>query len=220
MIDIRRWLRFALLILAVAALPATLAAQGPRLQGEVIDQSGAPVGGVAVSVHRVTEAGGAEVGRAVTDAEGRFTIELDAAPADGVYFAATRFEGNLYMGEVFRGLSEVPAEYRIVIGSGGIAGGPAVTPPPPPSTGRGIGVLLIFAAAGVAAVSIPFLRSRRDPRAARGILAEIAVLDEEFASRPESARARGEAEYRAARAALRARLKALAVAESNAADDH
>lgn len=208
--------RIIYLILALLAFPATLAAQGSRLQGEVVDLSGLPVGGITVSLHRVTGTGGAEVGRAVTGADGRFEIELGGELAEGVYFAATRFEGTLYMGDAFRNLSEMPAEYRIVIGSGGIAGGPAVASPPP-SSGQGLGVLLIFAAIGIAAIATPFLRGRRDPGAARGILAEIAELDEAFAAQPESARAQGESEYLATREKLLARLKARAVSGTNAA---
>lgn len=219
MIQISGWYRAAILFLSLLVFPALLVAQAPRLRGQVTDPAGLPVAGITVSLHRVSEGGGAEVGRALSDAEGRFEIELDPDLADGIYFAATRFDGTLYMGEPFRTVAEAPSDYRVVIGSGGVAGGPAVQAGEQPTEPQGLGVVLIFVALGVAAVGIPLWRSRRGPHAVRGVLVELAELDEHFAAQPGTTRTMSEPEYRAAREELRARLKLLAGAQADAADN-
>lgn len=213
------WCRVTILLFSLLVLPAVLAAQAPRLRGQVVDPAGQPIAGITVSLHRVAESGGAEVGRAVSDVDGRFEIELDPGLADGVYFAATRFEGTLYMGEPFRTVAEAPSDYRVVIGSGGFAGGLAVQGEESPSGQQGLGVLLIFVALGTAAVGLPLWRSRRGPHAMRGVLVELAELDEGYAAQTAPSRAMAESEYRAAREALRTRLRVLAGPKADAADN-
>ncbi len=211
-----------LTLLAVLVLPAAaqrLHAQSPELSGQVVDPAGLPVAGITVSLHRVTDSGGAEVGRAISDQEGRFAIGLEGASDGGVFFAATRFDGTLYMGEPFRTLAEAPTAYRIVIGSGGIAGGAAQQAPGRPADRQGW-VILLFTVLGVTAVALPFWRSRRGPRALRTLLADLAELEEDLAALPVEARATAEGEYLVAREALRTRLRALSGARTHAADLH
>lgn len=203
-------------------LPSIAGAQGPVLRGQVADPEGLPVAGITVSLHRVNDEGGMEVGKGVSDAAGNFEIEIDPALEGGVFFAATRFEGTLYMGEPFRSLTDLPAEYRVVVGEGGFAGGPAVQPAPnsapdPADERRGLGVILIFAAIGIAAIGLPIIRYRQGPYRARRILVEIAELDEDFSSQPAETQAIEEPDYRARRAALYSRLEELAVATTDAA---
>jgi hypothetical protein len=190
-------------------LPVLLHAQSPALRGQVVDPEGQAVAGITVSLHRVTDGGGAEVGRAVSDQEGRFEIDLSSG-GEGVYFAATRFEGALYMGEPFRTLAEVSEDYRIVIGVGGVAGGLAQQPPIGSTDQRpGWAGLLLFAIIGIAAVALPLRRARRGPLAVRTLLAEIAELDEGHTSLAAEAKKAAEGEYLAARTELFSRLRAL-----------
>jgi hypothetical protein len=219
------WVRLVLGLFAVPLLVGTGLAQGPILRGQVVDPDGLPVTGITVSLHHVTDSGGSEVGRAVSDQEGRFEIALVGEGNGGVYFAATRFDGTLYMGEPFRTLAEASADYRILIGAGGITGGsaagPALQPPGSPGDRQGRGaVALLLAAIGIAVVLFPLLRLRRGPLAVRTVLAELAELEEAHASRPGGPAAGTEAEYLAARAALHSRLRALSRPRVNAADLH
>lgn len=222
MIDSFNPRRLLPLLLLALLLPTGLSAQNPRLRGVVTDPEGLPVAGITVSLHRVSEQGGGEeVGRDVTGEDGRFEIVIGADHREGgVYFAATRFEGTLYMGEPFRSLADLPDgfDYPIIIGSGGITAGPAVQQPPAPPPSDGRGLVLIIAAAALLAISLPFLRSRRKDNA-REVLAEIARLDEEFAARPGGPSPESDPEYIAAREALQDRLKGLVGSGRNAADN-
>lgn len=192
-------------VLAVAPLAAQERAAGSGLVGRVIDAEGRAVAGVTVSVHRVSASGGAEVARSTADAEGRFELAFDTDSA-GTYFVATRYEGGLYVGPMFRDLSEAPPDYVLVVGRDPVAigAGPAVssTPPPRPSTWP---LLLAIGAVGAGVVLLPIATRRSRPRAARMLLHELAILEER--------RAEGrvaDAEYVEARTTLRNRLRDLA----------
>lgn len=216
----RSWLLLVLLLLP--ALAAAAQAQRPALRGQIVDPEGRAVAGVAVSLHHVSDGGGAEVGRAVSDLEGWFEIEFAGAgdAGDGVYFAATRFDGTLFMGEPFRSFAELPAAYQIVIGVGGIGGGPALSAPEGSVPSRGWGVFLLCAALGIVVVLLPFRRARRGPLAVRTLLADLAALDEGHAALSLETRTAGAAEYLSVREGLRARVWALAGTRTDAADQH
>lgn len=213
-------LSIPLLLLLGSVLASPLHAQYPVLRGQVVDPDGRPVSGISVTLHHVTDGGGAEVGRALSDHEGKFSIEPGEGVVGGVYFAATRFEGALYMGNPFRSLDEVTDDYRIVIGVGGIAGGAAFQEPPDSAAGQGWLVLLAFALLGLGAVVVPLRRGRRGPGSHRAILVELAELEECHALRSPEARQAAEGAYRAQRAALRARLQELSRVPVHAADHH
>lgn len=211
------------ILLAIFLITCTvgpLFAQNSVLRGRVVDPEGRPVAGITVTLHHVTEGGGAEVGRALSDQAGTFAIEASEEAAGGVYFAATRFEGALYMGTPLRSFAEAGDDYRIVIGEGGFAGGPAVGQPSGSGGGQGWVVLLLLALLGGAAVVIPLRRARRGPLALRSILSELAELEEGHARRTAEARQAAEGEYQELRDALRARLLELSGAPVHAADHH
>jgi hypothetical protein len=216
------WVRPLLALLIVPFLSAAATVQSPTLRGKIVDPEGRPVTGLPVSLHHVSETGGVEGGSAVTDREGHFEIDLDETGGDegGVYFAASRFDGSLYMGEPFRTVAEIPDPYQIVIGIGGIGGGPAMPMPSGESDSRGLGIVILVAALGLVAVLIPFWRGRRGPRAVRALLAELAELDEHQLSAPAEARPLGEAEYQMVRTRLRDRIRVLSGAGSDAADQY
>lgn len=96
----------------------SLHAQQAVLRGRVVNAAGEPVGDQAVSLHRVSAAGGTTVARATSGADGRFELTMTAAPSDALYFAATRYDGGLYIGTPFRLPAPAGSEYVIVVGPG------------------------------------------------------------------------------------------------------
>ncbi|HEX7117381.1 MAG TPA: hypothetical protein VF212_01250 [Longimicrobiales bacterium] len=207
----RRWtgsmgVAVALALLGAGAARAQDDAGRARLSGRVVDAEGRPVPGVAVSVHRVSRAGGAELARTTVGPDGRFELTFDAE-GEGTYFAATRYEGGLYVGAMFRDPGEAPADYVITVGRDpvAVAAGPATTgsaaPPPAPNPWP---LLLLVGAIGAAAVVLPLASWRRRPRALRALLHELAELEERGADP-----ALSPGEYEAERAALRGRIREL-----------
>ncbi len=181
----------------------------PTLRGRVIDPQGQPVAGIVVAVHRVSEVGGGgEVGRAATAEDGAFDVPLDTSE-DGIYFAATRYEGALYMGGMFRELDEVTSDYVIVVGQNAVAGGgPAVVPPPDPGPGATWPVLLVLGVVGGVFVLLPLMPKRRRHFAVRSLLLELAELEERGAAGDTPS------QYPAEREALRARIREISQSAS------
>jgi hypothetical protein len=75
-----------------------------RLTGTV--QSGGadgalPLGGALVTVYDATDGAPREVGRATTDAEGRFSLQSHAGRADGVFYATARGGADVLLTAVF-----------------------------------------------------------------------------------------------------------------------
>lgn len=201
-----RWVRAAAIAaacVAVGSAPSVAQEAGRRsgLAGRVVDAEGKGVAGITVSAHRVSQTGGTEVARATADPEGRFELTFDT-DTPGMYFVATRYEGGLYVGPMFRDLSEAPEDYVLVVGGDPIAigAGPAVAsgPPPAPPTWP---LLLIIGAIGAGVVLFPVVSRRNGPRAVRMLLHELAILEERRAAGrvPDD-------EYESSRAALRERL--------------
>lgn len=204
MMNPARVLLAALLTLSTASAAS---AQSSSLRGRVVDADGRPVPDVTVVLHHVTDAGGAEVGRAVSSADGVFVLELDSAPPGGVYFAATRHEGSLFMGAPFRTLREIEGtEYVIAVGVNAVGGAPTPGPPPPPGAGRGWAIGLIAGALGILFVVLPLAR-RRPGTDDRAVLLELAELEERFEAGDAELLADGGAAYRERRESLRARLR-------------
>lgn len=112
-------------LLPAATLPSGAGASGPetrpaqdarRLRGRVVlGPDSTPVSGVAVALHRIAGGSGAVVDRDTTDEDGRFRLRGAARPdsAGELYLAATRYEGVLYFGQVYRGGQRPPSPYRI-----------------------------------------------------------------------------------------------------------
>ena len=189
----------ALLLLGGARAAAAQAAS--TLQGQVVDSAGKPVAGQRLTLHRVNQTGGALVDSATTDAQGRFRIRIAAEPdTSAVFFAATRWQGQLYIGQPFKPPAPAGETYKVVGGvnpvqmgpatgggAGGMAaaqgaeGGAGAAPVPASDSNAGrwfLVVVLALVAAGAAGYGL--LGSSRDRRNARRreILARIAELDE------------------------------------------
>jgi hypothetical protein len=206
--------RIRIWLLAALAIPffAGGASAQSVLRGRVVGPSGEAVGGATVVLHRVGEGGGREVGRSESDGEGRFSIEFDREGGEGVYFAATRYEDQLYVGAFFRDPSEVAGEYVLRVGVNPVAGGGAAVPPGPRPEGGFPWIGLVIGAAAAAAVILPLRGAKRRPLATRAILAELAELEERGDAGEESRNRRDE---------LRTRLRGpSALAVQDAADPH
>lgn len=196
-----RRLRLAILALLVFALRA--AAQAPSaLKGVVVDPAGKPVASQKLTLHRVNATGGALVDSATTDANGRFTFRIPAeTDTSAVFFAATRWQGQLFIGQPFKPPAPTGETYTVTVGvnpvemgpatgGGGAPGGMGATPPEQAAPARDdsnagrwfLVVVLALVAAG--AIAYALLGSGRDRHGQRRreILTRIAELDERAAS--------------------------------------
>lgn len=212
-----------LVAVALCALPSPGSGQA-RLAGVVSDTAGEALGGVAVTLHRLTQEGGANVAVDTTTAEGRFAFELTDASPETVHFAAVRVQGVLFVGPLFNGPAP-PADYRISIESGhlpgsivmadgavldpGAAPGPDAAPlagaaagPEPPSAKVALGVVLLVT--GVLLAGVAWLLGRRRELDRRELLVELAELEEWLAG--QDATEAGHADALRERDLLRRRL--------------
>lgn len=217
-----------LLGVAVSLISAEARAQAPRLEGVVVDETGAPVEGAPVLLHRLSDVGGGAVGTDTTAVDGSFAFPLEDA-GEAVHFAAVRDPaGTLFVGPIFNG-TEAPEEYRIVVregapagavimadgsvlppvGGGGVpatpAAPPAATPDPPSAVVTAALFLLVFTglAGGVLWMRARWRRSER-----RQLLVELAGLEERRGP-GESLQPDERAAYERERASLRERLRDL-----------
>jgi hypothetical protein len=177
---------FALLAVTFAAATSAQQKEPPVLRGRVL-AGGQPVANQSVALHRVTQAGeGFTLDQAVTDSLGRFELRLDSVGAgDGVMFAASRYQGELYIGQTFR---QLPAsEYELLVGPGATpidlnaAATEESSTPSPDHPRAGLTVILV----GIILLSTIFglaLRNRIPPE--RRLLVEIAQLDNRNAATP------------------------------------
>lgn len=183
----------ALLMLATGA--AAQVSDG-RVPGRVLGPDNAPVAGQAVVLHRVQAAAGGTVTETVTADDGSFTLDVPAdSDGEALYFVATRYAGELYIGAPFRAGEQDPAGQTIVVGVPGtsatamLEGGASSTVQPMgrPVTNRNW-LLLVIPLVGVAAVAIYALVPRNRVPADRALLVRIAELDERMSAAPDTSR--------------------------------
>lgn len=196
--------RAALVLVLALLLPLDLL-HAQTLTGRVIGADGKPVKDQAVLLHRVQGNSGATIAQATTEADGRFTIKSDSVSTpDAVFFLATRWEGELYIGEAFRapfataeqvlqvGVPGTSASALLGDGTQGGPRAPAATMPPgstggAPATGS---KWLLFAVPAIALLGVAAyfaLRSRVAISPRRRLLRQIAELDLEQGSAPDAA---------------------------------
>lgn len=188
-----------LMTLLCAAMAGDAAAQAAAgtVAGRILGPDNAPLGGQGVVLHRVQEASGATVSEAVTSADGRFTLDLPpGTDTASIYFVATRYEGELYIGAPFRAGEQDAAGEVIQVGIPGtsatalLGGGPAM----PQTVGRPLTsrnwLLLVIPLIGVAAVAVYALIPRHRVPDDRALLIRIAELDERMSSMPDAERYR------------------------------
>jgi hypothetical protein len=190
----------ALLLLAVActsfAGDAAGQESGMSVRGRIIGPENAAIADQNVVLHRVQDATGETVAQAVTSADGRFALDLPvAADTSAIYFVATRYAGELYIGAPFRAGEQDPAGQIIQVGVPGTSatamldGGTSMPRPVGrPVTSRNW-LLLLIPLMGVAAVGLYALIPRSRVAHERTLLIRIAELDERMSSVPDVQRA-------------------------------
>jgi hypothetical protein len=164
------------------------------LQGRAVTAAGEPVPSLTVSLHRVVGESGTVVGQGLSGQEGRFEIEIPPdSSGNAVYFAATDFQGEMYIGQPFRPPLPPDVSYLIIVGPGGVsasaanaAAGPAPVAAEPQRDVSPRAVLLILAAIALTMAAVVLLVRRRVPPDAsrRRALLEMAILEENAAARP------------------------------------
>lgn len=172
---------------------------GGSVPGRVLGPDNLPIPSQTVVLHRVQGATGATVAETVTAGDGTFTLEVPAdSDPEALYFVATRYAGELYIGAPFRAGEQAVTGQDIVVGVPGTSASAMLEgsgPPPPmaqpigrPVTNRNW-LLLVIPLVGVAAVAIYALVPRSHVPADRALLIRIAELDERMASAPDTSRA-------------------------------
>lgn len=226
---LRLSLRFAIaLAVALMLAPIDARAQAPdggapaaasALTGTVVDSTGRPVAGLELTLHRVSGQSGAPVAHDTSDAQGGFRLAVPAeSEPDAIFFVATRYDGELYVGPTFKAPYPAGQPYTLTVGVNPIRaealqaqpGSPAPVPEAARAEDRRAGRLffaVLLALAALAALGIAGVRWRRDrlERRRRGFVLEVAALDERYADRLATLSSEEAASYRRRRAALAAR---------------
>lgn len=182
----------ALLFLALAAVPGHALQVDIAVRGRLIGPDDAPLSAHAVVLHRVSGAEGATIAETTTSATGEFAFTIPA-PADtaALYFVATRYQGELYIGPPFRALDESVAPQIIQVGIPGTsatallnasAGPPAAAPRTPLEDRNWL--LVIVPLIGVTVALVYLVLPRGQVPHDRALLIRIAELDEKLAAAP------------------------------------
>jgi hypothetical protein len=177
-----------LLLLALAVGAGAAFAQDATLRGMVIDAAGEPAAGVPVALHRITDAGGALVDDAVSDADGRFAISVAGDLPDAIYFVAARYGDELYIGPTFRAPFPTAAEYVVQVGVPGTSAsalvrgeraGDVVVATPPSLWRWALAAVVLL---GIIVVGLLIIARAAGPPDRRRLLIRIARLDEAAAA--------------------------------------
>lgn len=190
---------FVLLTLA-ALLP--LLAPGARAQdvpgisvrGVVLGPDNAPLPQQRVVLHRVDSSSGNTIAEAQTADDGTFVLTAPAsADTSAVYFVASRYDGELYIGAPFReaegGLNQVlqvgiPAMSATSMLEDASSGGPGFAPPIERPATTGGWMLLLIPLLGVVAVAAYALVPRARIPQERALYIRVAELDERLETAP------------------------------------
>jgi hypothetical protein len=159
-------------------------AQNLVLTGQVTGPDGQPVPAQAVLLHRVTNQGGELLAQSTTGDDGRFTLSVASSDPSGVFFVATRFRGQLYIGPLIRPPFPDGQEYVVQVGVAGVGDVQGLTAAAesarPPEPTRGLFPWALLAAALGAGVWLTIAGS--GPSRRRRTLIRIAQLDERCAN--------------------------------------
>ena len=150
-----------LLLAALLVTAPASAQQDMEIRGRVIAADGAALPGQSVVLHRVQGGSGATIAEAAADSAGAFRLSVaEQTDTSAIYFVATRYEGELYIGRAFR-VGEPSAEEQVIqVGVPGtsasalLSGGTAA----PQAMGRAVTnrnwLLLLIPLIGVTAVAV------------------------------------------------------------------
>ncbi|HUF51694.1 MAG TPA: hypothetical protein VMN60_12785 [Longimicrobiales bacterium] len=186
-------------LLALAGLllmPAAAHAQELTVRGRVLGPDDNPLAAQRVVLHRVDAAGGATIAEDTSAADGTFELRAAASiDTAAVYFLASRFNGELYIGPPFKPEQQSMMEQLIQVGVPGTSAdqlmrgeeGGAI-PVGRPATSRSW-LLLLIPLLGVAAVALYMLVPRTRISAERTVLMRVAELDERMATATAAQRA-------------------------------
>jgi len=182
----RMFLKATRTALLIALIPGAAAAQVLTLAGRAVDAAGAPLAGIEVLMHRVDGAGGARLASATTDDQGAFSLTAEVVDdTAAVYFAATRFEGQLFIGPFVRAPFDDSVPYVLVVGGEPVDLGaplPTAMPPVSPAPGPRRWALLLLPLTGLVGVGVWVLSRAGKPPERRRLLIRLASLDEQIAA--------------------------------------
>jgi hypothetical protein len=173
-------------LLACAAGPATSqATREVRIEGRAIDPQGRPMADLEVLLHRVDAMGGSSLDATTTDSTGAFSVTADATvDTSAVYFAAARFDDQLYIGPFLRE-PDGSTPYILVVGGEPVSLGdpaaPTMLPPVSPGDGPRRRLLVLLPLTGLLGVAAWALARGVRPDARRRAIMRIAVIDEDLA---------------------------------------
>ncbi|HEX6309857.1 MAG TPA: carboxypeptidase-like regulatory domain-containing protein [Longimicrobiales bacterium] len=161
------------------------------VRGQILDAASAPLAGQRVVLHRVRNAEGATVAETVTGASGEFELPLPTdSDTSAIYFVATTYEGELYIGAPFRSGGDVLPQI-VQVGVAGtsatsLLGGGATAQPTAMGRPRTSLSWMLFAIPllGIAALAIYMLVPHRRVPAERALLIRVAELDERMQHAP------------------------------------
>ena len=190
----------------VLVLASASAAFGQSvINGRVVDPQNNPVPDLQVLLHAVNESRGMDVDTDTTAADGTFSVSAGVTAEDAVYFVAVMWNGQLYMGDLLRAPFPLEQEYVVRVGVNPVdvsaeAAETQITPEEAEQN-RSRGAIVIVVAGAVIAGLLGY-GLRRRPAAQRRWLVELARLEDDLSTTPDSP------DLQKRRAELRARLKA------------
>jgi hypothetical protein len=134
----------------------------------------------------VTSSGGSTLDGDTTDAQGRFSLTLDGLGGEAVLFVATRYQGELYIGDPIR--SVPTGEYVVKVGPGATPIDLTTAPAPQPTVAvqpeSNRAGLIVVVVSLILLGSILALAARPRVPPGRRLLVEIAELDNRHAATP------------------------------------
>lgn len=175
----------AILLSLAAALPTQAQTTNTiTINGRAINPQGGAMPGLEVLLHRVDAAGGAQLGSVTTDSTGAFSVTAETDPdTSAVYFAAARYNDELYIGPFVRE-GDARQPYILEVGGQPVDLGaplPASMPPVSPGDSPRRQLIILFPLLGLLGLAIWFIVQAARPPTRRRAIIRLAALDEQIA---------------------------------------
>ena len=172
--------------LAIVWVPVSATAQNITLEGRATDPAGEPMAGLEVLMHRVDGGGGARLASAMTDSAGHFRLTAETVDdTAAIYFAAARYEGQLFIGPFVKAPFEDTEPYVLEVGGQPVDLGaplPSAMPPVTPAPGPRRWALLLLPAIGLLGAGAWVVARSARPPERRRLLIRLAALEEQIAA--------------------------------------